>query len=484
MELNRWIDERQVAYALRNEKEQAEGLHIGRYSIARAFFHEGQSVAWRVRSAMLLLLCGKQSGKTTFGVNWLAREIQERGPGDYAIVGPSLPILNKKALNEAKRFFVREEKLATYNTNDKAFTFTEEGLQRIFGTSDRIELYHRFAHTNDETGAIEPFELFEAAVRIHVIPAIDENALESGTYKAVWGDEMGHPRVKVNAHENIMARLAAFNGRVCYTTTPYALNWLKTRVFDKITALVAPKEGWGSQYIVGEDAKMACVRFESWMNPHFGKAKFEEMRASGIPKWRFDLFFRGIFTRPAGQIFDCFDRATMTTKYGPVPKDYPRLWGHDFGGRNYACSKVCFDIVGKQAILYSTYHVGQNRTIEEHIQRLFSTDVQPKESRGGAPSEEDWRNDFKRHGLPIKRPSVGDHEVRIQILYQLLAQGKLLIMDHLEKLLLEIEDYSREVDDDGEPTKEIENKSQYHRLDSVLYMVPEIQASLLTLDAA
>lgn len=462
--------------------EQTDTVITGRYDMEPEYFHEGQSVAWAVRSLALLLLCGKQSGKTTFGISWLLREIQERGPGDYAIVGPSLPILNKKALSEAKRVLCRQERLAVYNTNDKAFTFTAEGLIRMYGTADKLELYQKYAYLDPETDMLEPFDLFDGIVRIHVIPAIDENALEAGSYKAVWGDEMGHPRVKITAHENIEARTAAFRGRICYTTTPYALNWLKSRVYEK--AVSAGKPEGASEFVVGQSAKIGCVRFESWMNPRFGMSKFEEIRTGGIPKWRFDLFYRGIFTRPAGQIFDVFDRATHCTPYGPVPKDFPKAWGADFGSRNFAGVKVAIDIARRKAIVYASYHPGVTKSTEEHVASLRRGDDLPRVCKGGAPSEDDWREEFTKKGLSIGKPSITDHETRIQILYSLFHNRKIEIMDGLVKLLEEIESYSRVVDDEGNATEEIENKSDFHRLDALLYIINEIERSLMTLDAA
>src|SRR4051794_36540861 len=67
--------------------------------------HKGQARAYRSDARVVLVLAGTQSGKTSFGPFWLAREIQQRGPGDYLIVAPTFKLLSLKLFPEFLRLF-------------------------------------------------------------------------------------------------------------------------------------------------------------------------------------------------------------------------------------------------------------------------------------------------------------------------------------------------------------------------------------------
>ena len=73
----------------------------------RLNLHPGQAQAWESQRRFIAVIAGSQSGKTSFGPLWLLREIQLRGPGDYMVVTPNYPLLQKKALPEFLRLFRR-----------------------------------------------------------------------------------------------------------------------------------------------------------------------------------------------------------------------------------------------------------------------------------------------------------------------------------------------------------------------------------------
>jgi hypothetical protein len=89
---------------------------------------------------------------------------------------------------------------------------------------------------------------------------------------------------------------------------------------------------------------------------------------------------------------------------------------------------------------------------------------------GGAGSEDQWRTEFTKAGLPVKEPPIKEVEAGINRVYAMLKTGKLVIMDCCRGLLDEIGSYSRKLDDKDEPTEEIEDKNTYHRLDGLRYI--------------
>ena len=390
-------------------------------------FHPGQLRAWRSAKREVLVLAGTQSGKTSFGPLWLQREIQLRGPGDYMVVTPTYPLLRLKALPEFLRLFKRRLKLGDYSTQARTFTYRDGETRVIFGHAQ------------------------------------DPDSLESATAKAVWCDEAGQKKFRLGSKEAIDRRLAIHRGRSLITTTPYDLGWLKQRLFD-------PWEAAGRDH-----PEIDVVGFDSTANPAFPAEEFERARRT-LPPWKFDLFYRARFTRPAGLIYDVFDPARHSCARFALPESWPRFLGVDFGGQNTA--GVFFAEDPRSGVLYAYREYGPagGRTASRHAAELLKGEPRVPVAAGGAAGEQQWRDEFCAGGLPVGQPDVADVEVGINRVYGAFAAGRLVVFRDLEGLLAELGGYSREVDESGSPTEKIEDKEDYHLLDAVRYVVPSAVA--------
>ena len=83
-------------------------------------------------------------------------------------------------------------------------------------------------------------------------------------------------------------------------------------------------------------------------------------------------------------------------------------------------------------------------------------------------------NSVRVPGIPIHgpaKPEVQSIEVGINRVYAAFALNQILVFDDLHGLLDELQSYSRELDEMGEPTERIEAKEQFHLLDSVRYVL-------------
>ncbi len=396
-------------------------------------FHPGQWRIWQSDKRFLLALAGTQGGKTSFGPPWLYREIQRCGPGDYMVVTPTYPLLEAKALPEFLRLFERWLELGRFISAGRKFLFSEDGARRTFTTYDPVSA--------PET-------------RVMFGYAADPESLEAATAKAAWLDEVGQKKFKLGSWEAILRRLSLHQGRALLTTTPYNRGWLKQQLWDKWKA---------------GDPTIEVSRFESLMNPAFPAEEWERARDS-LPRWKFNMFYRALFERPAGMIYDCFDFEQHVVPRFAIPNNWSRYLGLDFGGVNTAGLFYAQEPGTGRLYLYREYKAG-GRTARGHAEALLAGEPMAPACVGGSKSEGQWRSEFRAGGLPVRGPALTDVEVGIDRVYGAHRRGEILVFSDLSGYLDEKEAYSRELDANGEPTEKIEDKNSYHFMDAERYLI-------------
>ena len=387
-------------------------------------FHPGQWRAWDAAARFVVVLAGTQGGKTSFGPHWLYREIQRRGPGDYLIVTPTYPLLNLKALPEFLHIFKHLLRLGDHGKAEKVFRFDALGERRTWGEEQKTPTRILFGH------------------------AQDPESLESATAKGAWLDEAGQDKFKLGSFEAIMRRLSLAQGRVLLTTTPYNLGWLKQQFWDQRH----------------ERDDIDVIRFDSTENPSFPAEEMERAKRD-LPLWKFNMFYRAIFTRPAGMIYDCFDETKHKVKPFTIPADWKHYTGQDYGGVNTAAVFLAQDPAGR-LFVYAEYWAG-GRTAKEHVTAMGRKDVV---AYGGAASEQQWRDEFIAAGMYVSQPPISDVEVGINRVYGAIKRDELYIFSTCTRLLDEMMTYSRELNDMGESIEKIANKNEFHLLDALRYI--------------
>lgn len=109
--------------------------------------------------------------------------------------------------------------------------------------------------------------------------------------RGIWGDEAG--LYSLYFKENIEGRAAFRNAPVCFTTSPYSLNWL-------YKDLILP-------YTKGElRGEVNLIQAASWDNPYFNMEYLERKRKTMDPI-RFNMMFGGQWSRMNGLVYACFD---------------------------------------------------------------------------------------------------------------------------------------------------------------------------------
>ena len=395
--------------------------------------HEGQTRAWESKKRFVMILCGTQWGKTVFGPHWMHREVVEKGEGDYLAVTATFPLLKLKMQPEFLYVFDTLLGLGKWKEGDKVFESYEKKRggpmwRVIFGSA-----------TNPES-------------------------IESATANAVWCDELGQHQFQRQAWEAILRRVSVTKGRILGTTTLYEFGWFKTEVYDRWRA---------------GDPDIDVIQGHSLMNPAFPKEEYERAQST-MPRWKFNLFYRGIYERPAGLIYDSFDEEVCKIKRFALPLEWPRYVGHDFGPNNTAALWYAQDPGTGYLYAYREYHAG-GMSAFDHAQKFISMSSGENIIRrtGGANHEDGWRESFTAAGWPIVKPRMREVEAGINRVYGWHQQNRLFIFDDMTEYLDELMSYSRKLDDNYQPTLEIDNKSRYHILDAARYLLSDFAPEAL-----
>lgn len=418
---------------------------LDRSGVLNITFHEGQLRAWRSNRRFILVVAGTQSGKTSFGPFWFEREMQRGGPGDYLIVTPDFPLLEAKLLPEFRRLFEEVKMYGKYLASPRRrFFLSADGEHKLWGERQPQKTTVVFGY------------------------ASDPQSLESMTAKAAWLDEPGQAKFKLGSWYAILRRLSLAQGRVLLTTTPYNLGWVYQKLY------LPWQQG---------DKNIQVVNFESRMNPRFPIAEWERAQRD-LPKWLFDQMYKGLFTAPAGLIYDSFDRTKHVIPPFEIPDHWRRYWGIDFGGINTVAVFYAAEPQTGRLFLYRSYHAGK-RTAQTHVaSMLLGEKRMPDAVWGGSKSEDNWRIEFRNAGLPVQEPDQPDVEIGIQRVYGAHARDEILVFDNQEAYLDQKQTYSRPVGPNGEVLPGIEDQHSFHYLDAERYVISPLKSATQGMVAA
>jgi hypothetical protein len=386
-----------------------------------------------------LYLCSESfipTHNTSFGPLWLWREIQARGPGDYLAVTATFDLFKLKMLPALRELFIDVLGIARYWVSDRILEIKDPKTGTFWATTKDDPMY----------------------CRIILRSADAYGGLEAATAKAAWIDEAGLIPDAL-PWEATQRRLAINLGRALITTTLYDFAWLKRVIYDP----------WERSHHKHPDIDV--ISFDSIANPSFPKEEWERAMRE-MEAWKFDMMYRGRYSRPFGMIYQAFNakRHVMSRMGFDVPRTWPRFLGLDFGGANLAGVFLAQDPLSRRVYAYRTYLDG-HRGVREHVEALLNGEPFPI-AVGGAGSEDQWRRDFAVAGLPVQAPPIRDVEVGITRVHSFFKQDKIIVFDHLHPYIDQIGSYSRVVDKaTGEVTEKIRNKEMYHYLDATRYIL-------------
>ena len=416
---------------------------------------------------VVIALAGVRAGKTSIVPWWLTNEMQDKGPGNYVLAAPTFRLLDKAAVPELRNVMGRVLGLGeVVGGASGEFRISEEGHRRLW----------------PDLPFSESRIVFGYAERPESLAAL--------TAKGGALDECGQRSFKQESWEELLARVSIAQGRLLLTTRPYVLlHWLKA-LYDQAEAYAAWQRKGDGTPAPPDGSDVSVVNYRSIDNPTFPREEWDRAYRT-MPRWKADMIYGGVFTRPAGAVYDCFQDSGADSHVKPgtftPPPDWPIKCGIDFGSPNFAAifSTEPHDIPGPMVPgrksrlrpsgthwVYAEYRPQESATVADHIAAMMKITGGrlPDFCAGGAASEQWLRDEFGAAGWPISEPPQTDVEVGIERVYEGFATRRLFIFEKCKKLIEDVKSYSREIDEAGNVLNDIENKSQAHLCDALRYL--------------
>lgn len=218
------------------------------------------------------------------------------------------------------------------------------------------------------------------------------------------------------------------------------------------------------------------IQFDSTLNPKFPQKEYDRKQRE-LPAWKFDLYYRGRYAKPAGMIYDSFNESISKKDRIDIPKDWPVYIGHDFGPIHTSALWYAQEPSTGYLWLYRTYLSQEKTTAAAHVEKWkeLSVGENIRKRVGGAvgSADEGWREAYRGADWPIAEPLTRDVEVGIDRVYGWHKTNRLFIFNDLFDYLNEKMSYSRKLDDQYRPTEEIKDKSRFHLMDGERYILSD-----------
>ncbi|MDB4726493.1 terminase family protein [bacterium] len=359
------------------------------------------------KAPYLGLIGGTGVGKTFFLPTFLFTKMVAKPGRQWIVSAPTIPTLKKNPIRYTTEFFDQYQIPYTYNKNELTIT-TEIGV-----------IYFISAETPD------------AMQGIHAAGIIGD---EAGLYSKLWWDTAVQ---RASLHKGTFILLL---------TTPYTMNWLKTSFYDLFMAgdkdyflATVPIRDKKTNRIVG--------RRMPWSgdNPYYN-TKGIKRAFKTLPDWKFKMLYCAMFTRPAGLVFDTYEKCDPFD----IPDDWYKYIGLDFGF-NHPCGIIW---IAKCPDTGVTYVYKEYKEVGKTTADLYMKIKEDEAICYADPAAAGTIADLQAMGLDIRK-GLKDRKAGVLSLLAAFRTGELKVFSNLSRLIDELQTYHYLVDKQGDITEEM-----------------------------
>ena len=219
-----------------------------------------------------------------------------------------------------------------------------------------------------------------------------------------------------------------------------------------------------------------AFHFSSYDNPHISKEALGEITQDMTQgAYRQEILAEDDPLQTSQLVYGKFNEATCKIPRFPIPKEWLRFSGHDFGGANPAALFIAQDPATGYFYAYHEYLPGPGRSTAQHVEefKAITDGTTVLKRAGGSHQEDEIRQGYTAHGWPIQEPKI--HRVLPQVdkVIGLMELNKYFIFNDLYHYLEEIMNCLWKRDTNGVMTDEIQDESQFHLCACARYILSD-----------
>lgn len=216
--------------------------------------------------------------------------------------------------------------------------------------------------------------------------------------------------------------------------------------------------------------------FTSYDNPHISEEALREI----IGDMSREAYFKEIMAedddlQASWLVYGAFNEGTCWIDPFPIPKEWLRYSGHDFGSANPAALFIAQDPATGFFYAYDEYLPGSGRSTAQNVVEFkrIAEGVNVIRRVGGSHQEDEIRQGYTAHGWPIQEPKINSVSVQIDRVKALMELNKLYVFKTLVHYHEELMNCMWKLDEQGVATNAIKDEKKYHLCACARYVLSD-----------
>lgn len=215
------------------------------------------------------------------------------------------------------------------------------------------------------------------------------------------------------------------------------------------------------------DGRWQCFHYTSKSNPHLSEVALQEIVGDmSQAAYRQEILAEDdLESAWKGLIYKAFNRVLCVQPRFPIPDNWLIYSGHDFGGGNPAALFTAVEPATGNYYHFHEYLPGAGKSVKQHVDafREITAGYRVVASIGGnQTSEDEIRHAYGAYGWNIQAPTDRYVLPQIDKVVRQHELNKIIVFEDMYNYLYEKDNFSWKLNNENEPTKEIDDEAKYH----------------------
>ena len=222
--------------------------------------------------------------------------------------------------------------------------------------------------------------------------------------------------------------------------------------------------------------RWGAFHFTSYDNPHISEEALREITMDmSREAYHKEILAEDDELELSWLVYGAFREDTNWINPFPLPKEWPRYSGHDFGGANPAALFIAQDPATGYFYAYQEYLPGGGRSTAQNVEEFkrITEGTNVLKRCGGSHQEDEVRQGYTAHGWPIQEPKLSSVNAQIDRVRALMELNKLFVFKSLFHYHEELMSCMWKPDEQGRPTNEIKDEKRYHLCAAARYILSD-----------